>query len=305
MSVGGGGSRMDLTYRQEVTVGALVLVGFVVFTGFMFWLTGRSLVSKAVPVRVTFGDVSGLKEGDPVRVSGVKKGRVGPVRLERVGRVTVTLQLDPEVRPHKDATATVAAADFLGAKYVDYNPGVNDTLLPSGGSIKGVTQEQFADVAQRAATSANELIANVNKGLNPGQLASDIHNTLMATQRGMNALTTATNGPAVQQTQATLKSLERVMAHLDTLLGAANAQTTGKRLDTLSTNLTQLTGRLADATGSLKQLLDKMDRGEGTLGKMASDTMLYRNLNNTLTSLTALMNDLRERPGRYLTVKVF
>jgi len=296
---------MDLTYKQEVTVGALVLVGFVVFTGFMFWLTGRSIVSKAAAVQVEFGNVQGLKEGDPVRVSGVKKGRVGPVRLRRVGRVTVTLELDPEVRPHKDATATVASADFLGAKFVDYNPGVNDTLLADGAFIKGVTEEQFADVAQRAATSANELIANVNKGLNPGQLASDIHNTLVATQRGMNALTQATNGPAIQQTQATLKSLERVMAHLDTLLGAANATTTGKRLDTLSVNLTQLTGRLADATGSLKTLLDKMDRGEGTLGKFATDTTLYKNLNSTLTSLTALMNDLRERPGRYLTVKVF
>ncbi len=296
---------MELTYKQEVSVGVLVLVGFVAFTGFMFWLTGRSLVSRAVSVQVEFKNVQGLKEGDPVRVSGVKKGRVGPVRLERVGRVTVTLQLDPEVRPHKDATATVASADFLGAKYVDYNPGVSDTLLAVGGFIRGVTEEQFADVAQRAATSANELIANVNKGLNPGQLASDIHNTLLATQRGMNALTQATTGPAVQQTQATLKSLERVMAHLDTLLGASNAQTTGKRLDTLSVNLTQLTGRLADATGSLKQLLDKMDRGEGTLGKFATDTTLYKNLNATLTSLTELMNDLRERPGRYLTVKVF
>src|SRR5438034_6836327 len=184
---------MDLTYKQEVTVGALVLVGFLVFTAFMFWLTGRSIVSKAVPVQVEFANVQGLKEGDPVRVSGVKKGRVGPVRLERVGRVSVTLQLDPGVQPHKDATATVAAADFLGAKYVDYNPGINDTLMAKGAHIKGVTEEQFADIAQRAATSANELIANVNKGLNPGQLASDIHNTLMATQRGMNALTTATD----------------------------------------------------------------------------------------------------------------
>src|SRR5438093_505793 len=191
---------MDLTYKQEVTVGALVLVGFLVFTAFMFWLTGRSIVSKAVPVQVEFANVQGLKEGDPVRVSGVKKGRVGPVRLERVGRVTVTLQLDPQVQAHKDATATVAAADFLGAKYVDYNPGINDTL---------------------------------------------------------------------------------------------------------SVNLTQLTGRLADATGSLKGLLDKMDKGEGTLGKIATDTLLYRNLNNTLTSLTSLLNDLRERPGRYLTVNVF
>src|SRR2546430_15180003 len=63
----------------------ILLVGFVVFTGFMFWLTGRSIVSKAIPVDVVFKNVSGLKEGDPVRVSGVKKGRVGEVRLQRGG----------------------------------------------------------------------------------------------------------------------------------------------------------------------------------------------------------------------------
>ena len=296
---------MDITYKQEVRVGLLVVVGFVVFTGFMFWLTGRSLVSKSVPVSVVFKNVSGLKEGDPVRVSGVKKGRVGRVRLQRVGHVTVTLQLDPEVRPHKDARATVASADFLGAKYVDYDPGLNDTLLAAGEAIQGLTEEQFADVAQGAAKSAQELIASVNKGLNPGQLASDIHATLIATQRGMEALTKATNGPVIQQTQATLASLERVMSHLDTLLGAANPAQTGKRLDTLSTNLTQLTSRLADATGSLKGLLDKMDKGEGTLGKMATDTLLYKNLNATLKSLSELLTDLKERPGRYLTVKVF
>ncbi len=296
---------MDPTYKQEVTVGALVLVGFVVFTGFMFWLTGRSIVSKAIPVQVVFKNISGLKEGDPVRVSGVTKGRVGQVRLIRMGQVSVTVTIDPEVRPHKDARATVASADFLGAKFVDYDPGINDTLLPKSTPIQGVTEEQFADVAQGAAKSAQELIANLNKGLNPGQLADDIHNTLLATQRGMNALTQATTGPAIQQTQATLKSLERVMSHLDTLLGSANPSATGKRLDTLSTNLTQLTGRLADATGSLKTLLDKMDKGEGTLGKMATDTALYNNLNATLKSLTELLTDLKERPGRYLTVKVF
>src|SRR5437879_1398358 len=175
---------MDLTYKQEVTVGALVLVGFLVFTAFMFWLTGRSIVSKAVPVQVEFANVQGLKEGDPVRVSGVKKGRVGPVRLERVGRVSVTLQLDPGVQPHKDATAT------------------NGIVLRRHGC--------------RSARS------------------------------------TSPNGPAVQQTHATRKSLERVMAHLDTLSSRAAAAETGKRLDTLSVNLTRLTGRLADATGSLK-----------------------------------------------------
>src|SRR2546426_8311108 len=109
---------MDLTYKQEVTVGALVLVGFLVFTAFMFWLTGRSIVSTAVPVQVEFANVQGLKEGDPVRVSGVKKGRVGPVRLGRVGRASVTPQLDPGGQPHKDPTATGGAADIRWATYV-------------------------------------------------------------------------------------------------------------------------------------------------------------------------------------------
>src|SRR5256885_12642949 len=223
----------------------------------MFWLTGRSLVSKTVPVSVVFKKGSGVQEGDPGRVSGVKKGRVGPVRLQRVGHVGVTLQLDPEVRPHKDARATVASADFLGAKYVDYDPGASDTMLAANETIQGLTEEQFADVAQGAAKSAQELIANVNKGLNPGQLASDIHATLMATRRGMNTLTQATNGPAGQQTQAALHALERGMARADTPPGNANVVNSGKRLDSLSVHMNQLTSRLADATGSLKTLLDK------------------------------------------------
>src|SRR2546427_11551676 len=77
---------MELSYKEEVGVGALVVAGLIAFTVFMFWLTGRSITSKGVPVAVEFKNVSGLKEGDPVRVSGVKKGRGAHVRLDRVGR---------------------------------------------------------------------------------------------------------------------------------------------------------------------------------------------------------------------------
>ena len=296
---------MELSYREEVSVGALVILGLIAFTLGMFWLTGRSLVNKGVAADVVFKDVSGLKEGDPVRVSGVTKGRVARVRLERVGKVTVTLQLDGEVRPHADATATVASADFLGAKYVAYNPGASDTMLTAGHSIPGVAEEQFADIASRAASSASELIENVNKGLNPGQLAVDLHNTLVVTQRGMKSLSDASNGPLVQQTTATLKSVQAVMLRIDSVLGTRDAAQSGKRLDSLTANLGQLTAHLATATGSLNDLLTKMTNGEGTLGKLATDTLMYKNLNSTLAALSALLTDLKERPGRYLTVKVF
>ncbi len=296
---------MEGSYRQEVTVGALVMLGLAAFTVAMFWLTGRSFVSKGVPVDVVFKDVSGLKEGDPVRVSGVTKGRVERVHLERVGRVRVTLQLAPEVRPHADASATVAAADFLGAKFVDYNPGAKEEPLAAGAPIPGVAQEQFQDIASRAATNASQLIENVNKGLNPGQLATDLHNTLVVTQRGMRALSDASNGPMVQQTTATLKAVQGVMARIDSVLGTRDAAASGKRLDSLTANMGQLVAHLSAATNSLNELLSTMNKGEGTLGRMATDTMLYKNLNATLAALSSLLTDLKERPGRYLTVKVF
>src|SRR5437879_12049936 len=87
----------------------------------------------------------------------------------------------------------------------------------------------------------------------------------------------------VKQTQQTLAALERVMQRLDTLLGASKVEKSGARLDTLSANLTQLTTRLTAATGSLKSVLDKMEKGEGRLGRFATDTILYENVNATLT----------------------
>ena len=52
---------MDLTYKQEIGVGALVLMGLAVFTVGLFWLTGRSIKSTGVKADVVFSNVSGLR----------------------------------------------------------------------------------------------------------------------------------------------------------------------------------------------------------------------------------------------------
>ena len=295
---------MDLTYKQEVGVGALVLAGLTLFVVGLFWFSGRSIRHKGVYAQVVFTNVAGLKEGDPVLVSGVKVGRVSKVSLKRVGSVTVTLELSGEERPRADASATISSLDFFGAKFVDYIPGSKDEFLPTTSVIVGTKSQELTDIASGVATRANELLGHAT-GLVSDQLAEDIHNTLVATQRGMVALTEVTKGPLVTQSTTSLAAVERVMARLDTLLGSANVKGAGLRFDTLSANLQHLTGELSQSTRALNDLLGKVNRGEGTLGKLASDTLLYGNLNRTLAALTKLLDDLRERPGRYLTVKVF
>src|SRR5574341_360413 len=253
---------MDVTYKQEVGVGALVLVGLALFVALMFWLTDRRVGAKGFTVQVLFQNVAGLEQGDPVMVSGVKVGRVESVRLERSGRVSVTLTVARDVRPRLDAGAAIGSLDFLGSKYIDYSPGIREEPLPSRTVIVGSHKTELTDMAQGVAQRANGLL--------------------------------------VSQATQTLAAAQKAMARLDSLLGSA----TGKRVDTLTANLSALTTRLSSAPAALDTLLGRINRGEGTLGKVATDTMLYRNLNETLTALTALLTDLKERPGRYLTVKV-
>lgn len=286
---------MDLTYKQEVGVGALVLTGAALFLFGMFWLTGRTVGGKGVTVDVLFTNVSGLKQGDPVLVSGVKKGRVARVQLARVGSVRVTLELQRDVRPKIDASAVIASQDFFGAKYVDFNPGQRDELLAADRAITGSNPPGLTDVASGVATRANELLANASS-LVSEQLGVDIHNTLIATQRAMNLLAESGDQPFIKQTTRTLAATERVMLRVDSIL----ASSTGARIDTLSANLAALTRHLGSATVAIDTLLSRMNRGEGTLGRLAADTTLYHDLHGLSAALTALLTDLKEHPDKYM-----
>ena len=128
------------------------------------------------------------------------------------------------------------------------------------------------------------------------QLGVDLHNTLVATQRAMNLLSEAPEGAFVKQATRTLAATERAMVRVDSMLGSG----TGARIDTLSANLASLTNHLGSATVAIDTLLRRMNRGEGTLGKLASDSTLYTDLHNLSVALTALLTDLKEHPDKYM-----
>jgi len=286
---------VDLSYKQEVGVGAFVLVGVAVVLVGLFWLTGRSIRTSGISIDVMFESVAGLKQGDPVLVSGVKKGRVASVSLERVKSVRVRLEVSKDVSPHIDASAAVGSMDLFGAKFIDYNPGAREEMLAKGRVITGTNTPDITDVAQGVANRANELMENAANVVSD-RLGEDIHNTLVMTQRAMSTLSGMPDGPFVKQTTRTLQATEKVMQRVDSMLGSG----TGASIDSVSRNLARLTDHLTHTTTQLDTLLTRMNRGEGTLGKMASDSMMYRNLTDLSRALTELLTDLKEHPDKYM-----
>jgi len=128
------------------------------------------------------------------------------------------------------------------------------------------------------------------------RLGEDIHNTLLVTQRAMGALSGMPEGPFIKQTTRTLQATERVMQRVDSMLGSG----TGANVDSISRNLARLTEHLGHTTAALDTLLTRMNRGEGTLGRMASDTTMYHDLHELSVSLTKLLTDLQEHPDKYM-----
>ena len=62
----------------------------------------------------------------------------------------------------------------------------------------------------------------------------------------------------------------------------------------------------ADTTFSgARELVGRVNRGEGALGRLAHDTALYEETAATLSQLRALLEDLRENPNRYFQLSIF
>ncbi len=297
---------MTFEHKQEVTVGFLVIVAVAIFAGGFAWLSGKPLLGgRQVTVSVRFSDVRGLSEGDPVLTSGLQVGRVADVILEDVGRVRVFLQLDTDDwRPHIDARASVKSLDFLGTKFVDYNPGVSGEFLTPDQIITGTREVDALEGASGLADQAAAVLTGVQAFVDESVL-SELMATLQATRGALETLTEIAQGRLVDEATATMAAMADAAERFDSLLANPGLIRSINQLDEVTTSLQEMADGLAGTTNALSRILEGVERGEGALGMALRDTALYHNANELVLALTRLLDDMRERPGRYFHLKVF
>jgi phospholipid/cholesterol/gamma-HCH transport system substrate-binding protein len=66
----------------------------------------------------------------------------------------------------------------------------------------------------------------------------------------------------------------------------------------------QLYTRMNDTFARLDSIATRMEQGQGTLGKLSTDPSLFNNLTESSNSLKDFLSDFRKNPKKYLSIKL-
>ncbi|CAN5917582.1 hypothetical protein BH11MYX4_BH11MYX4_47380 [soil metagenome] len=251
----------------EVKVGVLILVSLGILAAFVLIMGGLSF-EKTYTLYVDFDNPGGLQSGAPVRVAGVKVGKVselsflgGKIDPKTNRRTLVRAKIAVEARVkesiHDDADFYVTTQGVLGEQYMAIDPGSpQKPVMAEGTIVKGIDPPRL----DLFLAKAYELLDTTMNGIrNNRELISDIATNTAGLLKGLNTTLTE-NRERINRTMANLESLS---AEANTLTVHARTQyvdnpkiaRTIDNIDKLSSDIQKDSGpMLKDARESLANL---------------------------------------------------
>jgi phospholipid/cholesterol/gamma-HCH transport system substrate-binding protein len=128
----------------------------------------------------------------------------------------------------------------------------------------------------------------------------DLRKTIAATT----ALATQMQSIAAEQNRnltATLNAYRRAATAID----SSRIDSTLRAFSSTSQNFAKLANTLDSASRQLNVALGKLNTGEGSAGRLLTDTTLYRDVRNLVGSVDSLMTDFKKNPKKYINLRIF
>lgn len=296
---------MKLSKEAQIGIVSIVALGCFIY-GFNY-LKGINYFSSENRFYAVYKDIDGLVEANPLIINGYKVGIVSKIVLNNNAQrdLTVTLLLDEDIKVPVNSVAEVVNSDLLGSKAVNLRLGDAITFCENGDTIK--------------AANAASLMATVNEAILPLQnkaenLISSVDSVLKIVQAVLNPQTQAELSKSIHNATLALASIQRTSDNMDGLVESekvkisniiTNINTLSKSLANNSDNLDHL---MESADSTLQQttsIMNKINNGTGTIGKLVNNDSLYTHLDQSSEDLDKLLIDLRKNPKRYVHFSIF
>ena len=302
--------------EKSIRVGMLVAGAAFVLMVFLFFIgSEQKIFSRKNEYKVRFDSVSGLAQGNPVKISGVTVGVVKDINLPRDPKqkdVDIQLMVDRKYaeRIRTDSRARLKKLGLLaGDNYVDISPGSPkfDALEP-GSQIPAARQTNVDQLI----SSGEDLVDNFV------QISYSLKNILSRVDHGEGLLGELTTAPETKQRltdtlMTTLNKTNAVLAHVESGHGVLGKLIYDDKYGE------ELTGSLKSTAASMQTLVvdinESFKKGQGPLPALLNDPEgkkkvydLVDNLGKTSTNLAAFSDSLKNGQGlvpRLMNDKVY
>lgn len=310
----GGGDDLSSTVpmrssRREIQIGFFVLLGIVAVVAALLMLTDPGTFRGRYDVVTSVRDAGGLRKGDPVQMRGVNVGRVRGFAITHQG-VVINLEMEREYPVPADSRISLKSGGLLGGMIVEVVPGRSAETVEDGAVLPGSTGAGVFDLAAGVGMRADTVLERAQELLAPQTIAA-----VGSSAQELQTLLAAMAALAAEQRREIAQlsaSLRRSAEGVESATTRPELQRAVMRMDSITLQLDRSTASLNRSTGALETVLGRIERGEGTLGKLSSDETLYDNLNEaavrasrTAASADSLLADIKANPRRYIDLRVF
>lgn len=310
---------------QTIRVGLFFVLGLA-----LAWITFESLNGGEVfrkrgyTVIAPFDNLKGLKTGDEVQMAGVKIGSVATTRLAP-GRVEAVLNIDTGVQVPDDAVASVETSSLLGSQHLAVSFGKSAVMLKEGDTMQTKSTVDINEVIARLGSlgaKLEDVADNIGKAFGGENGSGSLLNRLdqLVTDNGPQLTETVGN---LRDITARIKNGEGTIGKLvndprlhDELLAsvteikdaAANARTLMADARVIVADVKAGKGAVgallydpatADnfkvTVGNIRSISDKIARGEGTLGKLLNDDVLYKDVQGIVKKADRALDSLGDQ----------
>jgi len=298
-------------FSNELKIGLVVL--FAIFIGYMGFriMKDEPIFSQVNVLYTKFDTVEGLIRGSNVYLNGFKIGTVREMQyLVQEDSALITLNITENIQLPKGSMAQLASPDFLGSSTIRIIKSNSSESLEWGSYLKGIQKEGLLNTFTDRGTAISDSVAVTITLLNEKlraldflnqQSSNDIGSALSNVKQTSDYLLEAVTSNSDELTDligSAKRSLETIEDISDS--SRASIEQSIKNLELLSVEMSQLTKELSATSTTLNSVLEKMDRGEGSLGLLLNDPSLYENVDSLSYNLNELIKGIKEDPKRYL-----
>ena len=309
-----------MKYSKEIKVGLSLILSAVIFVLGIRFFEDLPLFRGTYGLYTTFEDASGILPGNAVRINGVRVGSVDEVTLDPAAhRVLVRFHVDEHIAVPESSFTEIGGIAALASVHLRIHLGpATNARIEEGGYVPSLREAnllgQLTDKAPEMVEQIDQILATTNATLTDAQRLfaatsdEDVRRTLVAFRSSAETLDALLRAEQARLS-GTLANFERFSDDLTVVAGDLRAisDESGDTLALAIRNLNQSMRRmdrtlegLETSMATLDDILGKIDRGEGTLGRMINDPSVYVRLESTLARLDTILVHFDEDPGRFL-----